>query len=211
VKPAERPEAQIPLVEPKGFEDPYWDRMRKYLEQFRPGEEGKPPWRLRFWGPGAILPPDAKPQPPLPGNMSVTITRSGDEPAKIVVKKDDETWEVTEDELDKLPAEVRPHVERMLGRIPGGAEGKPWLPGGKPWTWSYDFDFVPEWSVPHWEGRPEGRLEKRLEEMNRRMEELRNSIEELREKRPRLKAPVPQLKEAPPDKEEAPEKKEEKV
>lgn len=200
VKPAKRPELHFAQPHPKTIEDPTWDRMRQYLYQFRPGEGGKPPWRLRFWGPGAILPPDAKAHTPLPGNMSVAITRRGDEPAKIVVKRGEEKWEVAEDELDKLPDDVRSHVERALGRIATHRPSTPRSPDGK--VWSHDFDFVPDWPTPHWGSRPEGRVDKRLEEMNRRIEELRKSIDELREKRPRLKD-----KEARPPKDEKPDEK----
>jgi hypothetical protein len=164
----------------------------------RPGEvppwgEGKLPWRFRFWGPGWILPPEAKPEASLPDNVSVTITRSGDKPARIVVKRGDEKWEVTEDQLDKLPDDVRGPVERMLGQTPGRHAGKG----------AHDFDFVPEWPTPHWEGVPQGQMEKRMEEMSRRIEEMRKAIEQLRENRPRLKA-APKLKEVPAPKESAP-------
>ena len=203
LKPAKRPElaSPIPGLEPGG--KPSYEWLKKHLGEMAPGTdlrellpEGawQAPWRFRFWGPGGILPPDAKPRPPLPGNMSVTITRSGDEPAKIVVKRGDEKWEVTEDQLDKLPEEIRPHLERMLGRAAARRAAKPGPPDQK--SRSYDFDFIPDWRPPHWEGWPEGRLEQRLEEMNRRIDELRKSIEQLRENRPRLKA-APKLKEAP--------------
>ena len=201
-KPAKRPESQFPLPGPGRVEEPPRDWMKRYFDQFRPGEEGKQPWRFRFWGPGTILPPDAKPDREMPRDMQVTITRSGDDPAKIVVKRGDEKWEVTEDELGKLPDDVRPHVERMLGRTP---------PPGGPKSWSGDFDFVPEWPGPRWQVRPEGGLEKRMEEMNRRIDELRKSLDQMREQRPRLKdAPRPDSKKAPRPKDE-PKKKANKV
>jgi len=201
-KPAKRPESQLPLPGPGKVEELPNDWMQRYFHQFAPGEEGKPPWRFRFWGPGTILPPDAKPDRPMPRNMQVSITRSGDDPAKIVVQRGDEKWEVTEDDLDKLPDDVRPHVERMLGRTP---------PPGGPKGWSGDFDFVPEWPGPRWQVRPEGGLEKRMEEMNRRIDELRKSLDQMREQRPRLKdAPKRDSKKAPRPKDE-PKKKPEKV
>ncbi len=215
VKPAKRPESDLPALPRERPMEPPYDWIQRYFGGFvRPGEGEDVPWRFRYWGPGGILPPDAKPRPPLPGNMSVTITRSGDEPAKIVVKRGDEKWEITEDQLDKLPEDVRPHVEGMLGRFALRRADKPAGPARK--RWSYEFDFVPEWRPPHWEGWPEGRLEKRLEAMSRRIDELLESIEELRGKRPRLKAAPeteegPKLEEAPKFKEEAPEKKPEKV
>ncbi len=160
-------------------------RALKTLEGLRPGEVIRGPMRWRFFGPGAIVPPDAVPRPPLPGNMSVTITKQGDQPAKIKVTRGDQKWELTEDELDKLPDDVRPHIERMLGPIVGGRRDHH-LPG---------FDFAPDLTAPvppqaPPEAHPDGPLEKQLDDMNRRIERLRKSIEDMREKRPRLrKAP----------------------
>lgn len=53
----------------------------------------------------------------LPGGVSVAITREGDGPAKITVKRGDESWEILGDDqeaLAKLPEDVRPFVEQML-------------------------------------------------------------------------------------------------
>lgn len=50
----------------------------------------------------------------LPDDLSITVTRSGGEPAKITVKSKDQTHQITDAELDKLPAEVRKHVEPFL-------------------------------------------------------------------------------------------------
>lgn len=61
----------------------------------------------------------------LPDNMKVLIERQGKEPAKITVKRGDDSWEVNEEQLDKLPDDVRPIIERALG---GGPVTLP-LPG----------------------------------------------------------------------------------
>jgi hypothetical protein len=140
---------------------------------FQPGEALKGPLRWRFFGPAAIVPDDAWPRPPLPENMSITISKHADEPAQIKIKQGDQEWEVNEGELDKLPPKVRRHVEGMLGRMSGGAADHH----------IRRFDFAPDWTAP---ARPEGPLEKRLEEMNRRIDRLRKTIDELREMRPRL-------------------------
>lgn len=50
----------------------------------------------------------------LPSNVSVQITKSGDEPAKIVVKQGDKTYETTADKLETLPAELQGVVKPML-------------------------------------------------------------------------------------------------
>ena len=50
----------------------------------------------------------------LPENVTVSIVRKGTDPAKITVKKGEQSWEVTEKELSKLPEEVRKLVEPMI-------------------------------------------------------------------------------------------------
>ncbi len=52
----------------------------------------------------------------LPENVTVSIVRNGTYPAKITVKKDEQSWEVTEKELSKLPEDVRKLVEPMIPR-----------------------------------------------------------------------------------------------
>lgn len=190
VAPAKRP---APGQAEPGKPDSDWDQMRNWIERMRPGEEGRPPIRFRFFHPGTILPPDAAVQPPLPEGMAVVIRKEGKQPAEIVVTKGDQKWEVNENELDKLPADVRPHVDRMLGR--GSREL-----GGR----FQFFDFVPDWGaempvVPGVSETPaspeatapevplEGRMEKRLESLERRLEQMRKSLDELRENRPRLR------------------------
>lgn len=169
-----------------------WEQMRKWLERMRPGEEGRPPIRFRFFHPGTILPPGAAVQPPLPEGMSIVIRKKGEQPAEIIVAQGDQKWEVNENELDKLPADVRPHVNRMLGRGPQELGGR-----------FQFFDFVPEWAPPLatpdmgekpspsgekvFEMPSEGRMEKRLESLERRLEQMRKSLDELRENRPRLR------------------------
>jgi len=189
--PAKRPEEarQMPekFVPPPARAD--WETVQKWLEQMRPGREddtGRPPLRFRFFHPGAIVPKDVLVQKPMPANMSVVVSKVGEQPAQIVVRRGDDKWELTEKELDKLPAEVRPFVERMLGR---GAIG---FGGLKV------FDVVPDVMAPAMRGAPGGkfqmpqpgqmqfaplpgldpRLERRFDEMNRRLDRILKLMEE---------------------------------
>jgi hypothetical protein len=70
-----------------------------------------------------------------PKNLSVQIHKEGDKPAKIRVKRDDKEWEITEDKIEDLPEDLRPHVHRFFGRLwaPGGAGavGRSYVPGPK--------------------------------------------------------------------------------
>lgn len=76
--------------------------------------------------------------PPIPGNVSINIQKEGNRLAKVVVTRDEERWELTENELEKLPADLRPHVARMLRndhvRVLHAAPGVPALhaPPGLP-------------------------------------------------------------------------------
>ena len=53
----------------------------------------------------------------MPSDLSVTITREGDGPTKISVKRGGDSWEIAADDpeaLEQLPEDIRPFVERML-------------------------------------------------------------------------------------------------
>jgi len=72
-----------------------------------------------------------------PKDLTVRITKEGEQPAKVHVKRGDQEWEVTEDKLSELPDDVRPHVQKLLGRMlaPGFAAAASKVlrvqPGGK--------------------------------------------------------------------------------
>jgi hypothetical protein len=51
-----------------------------------------------------------------PTDLSIRVTKDGDQPAKIHVQRKDKEWDVTEDTLNELPEDIRPHVERYVGR-----------------------------------------------------------------------------------------------
>lgn len=183
-----------------------FEALRKWIEQLQPGagfgRQG--PMQFRFFRPGVILPRGALAHPPLPGNMSISITKTGDKPADIVVKLDEEKWEVSEKDLDKLPEKVRPYVDRMLGLATGtGAGAMRWMPevltpspqpesqtppgpnpSGEPRVGQPLFGSGPNINLPPLENR----IEKRLEEMKRHIEKLEN---ELHERHQDLKTPQP--------------------
>ena len=50
-----------------------------------------------------------------PDDLRITIRKSGNEPAEIIVRRGDDEWEVTERTLDKLPEDVRQYVQQFLG------------------------------------------------------------------------------------------------
>ncbi len=172
-----------------------WNKIHEWIDRMQSGDVGRGPMQFRFMHPGTILPPGANVRPPLPDNMTVIITKEGAKPANVVVRRNGKSWEVTEKELDKLPDNVRKHVELILGNF---SEPLPKWIGRKHIHRLLDrpdvpLEFVPDW--PH-HGRMsdpilkepaaassdsfEKRLERRFDEMNRRIEQIHKLLEQMR-------------------------------
>ena len=156
--------------------------IRKWMQQMAAGqagiEPGKGPWQFHIMRPGAILPPGAA-AARLPADTSVTITRRGDEPAKIVVEKGSQRWETTAKELDKLPADVRAMIEPMLPSDSAMAA-----------IGFHRHDARRGAKEPAAEKAPEqGALEKKLDDMNRKMEAMQKALDQLRSGKPPAKSP----------------------
>jgi hypothetical protein len=202
ITPVKRPEdGGIPAQSP----DSDIEALQKWMENMRSefqftGPNG--PMRFQFVRPGVILPRGALAHPPLPGNMSISITKTGDKPADIVVKMDDDKWEVTEKDLDKLPEKVRPFVNSMLGMSMGaGVGGTRWMseviapspqsqgigvPNSKGETSAGQV--LPGSGTNIILPQMENRIERRMEEMRKHLEKLEN---ELHQRRPDQKQPEP--------------------
>ena len=60
-----------------------------------------------------------QPEPALPKDMSISLEKQGDQPARITVKQGDKSWTVSEETLAELPQDVLVHVERILRRPQG--------------------------------------------------------------------------------------------
>jgi hypothetical protein len=106
-----------PTERPGGVEDALieFDSVWKPLEAWLGGPAGG---RLRIVGPGVV-----EDLPALPGNLSITVTKHNDDPAKITVKRDNDTWEITENDIDTLPEELREHVRRHVNGHHAAAPG----------------------------------------------------------------------------------------
>lgn len=144
--------------------NPEWERLFKILEQAESGDPSQGPLRLQFMRPGVLLPPGAPAVHPMPDDMTVRITKQGSKPAEVVVTQKDKKWETTEDRLDRLPDDVRPHVERLLGRF------------------CVTVDPLPDWRSSPDSPRPQmPDMEKQLHDMNRQLEQLRRALEDMQQ------------------------------
>ncbi|WLD14196.1 PDZ domain-containing protein [Planctellipticum variicoloris] len=54
----------------------------------------------------------------LPEGVTVSITRTGNEPAKVTVKRGEQSWETTEKDLSVLPEDLRGPINEMLQHPP---------------------------------------------------------------------------------------------
>jgi hypothetical protein len=179
ITPAKRPQNMIYKQEGAPAD---WKQIEEWMQKMHSGANANLPQQLRFrvFQPGAILPPNAPVQPPMPDNMSININRNGDKPADITVKWNDKKWEVTEKELDKLPPEVRPYVERMLGRgklqIMSSSNGSA---SGIVGAEAMDFTIpAPPAGTPgiQMQAQPFQPLEERLEELSRKIDQLQKEL-----------------------------------
>ncbi|MBN1394572.1 MAG: PDZ domain-containing protein [Pirellulales bacterium] len=190
VAPARRPAAERRQTTPPSEDD--WAIVQRWFESMKPGAGGgfgRTPVRFRFFHPGAIVSDEMVLAKKMPANLSIAIRKTGEQPARIEVRRDDDKWELTEKDLDQLPDDVRPFVERMLG-------------GNVMWSGGLRaFDMVPDVMVPVPPGArgqnftmpapPSGqmpvaplpdmeqRLQRRFDEMNRRMDRMIEMMEQM--------------------------------
>lgn len=119
VTPTKRPaQPPQPSAAPDKEASDEWNMLQENLRNYvvvphtvEPGEhlDGT---KMLLVMPGFVLPEQAK---DFPKDLEVTITKKGEEAAKITVKRGEEQWEVDAQSLDKLPEDIRPHVQQMLG------------------------------------------------------------------------------------------------
>jgi len=146
------------------------DEVSKRLLELLNRNQGERALRFYTLRPGWMLRPGTPHQPPLPANLTISVTKQGDQPAKIVVRQGDQTWEVTENEMDKLPKDLRPHVERMLGH------GLGW-PAIESLQQSNKMDGWPRLEL---KAAPKPHADRQIDQMRQQVEQLRKALDDLR-------------------------------
>lgn len=122
VTPIERPEAQQNQVVPV----PGGDVIEHIFKHQIPAVPmHAPPGMVRkgagvlFLEPGAVLPRPAGGviaiTPPIPPGTSISVTREHGKPVKINVKRGDEEWNISGDEIHTLPKDLQGPVRSVLG------------------------------------------------------------------------------------------------
>jgi hypothetical protein len=158
------------------IQDAQWQSGQRWVRVAAPRGSSAATLRLQVIRPGIILPSEAETYPPAPADLRIVITRQGNEPAQIDVRQGDREWKVTENQLDKLPPDVRQQVQRPLGWVLEGPAARDALSTLLPPT-----PVAPALGPT---GSTSGdRLEERLDEFNARLDGLFKSIEAMRESR----------------------------
>jgi hypothetical protein len=140
VTPAERPQPQhritLTATHPKGVMiDPErvqqllgegkLDELKAYIAQ----QAKELPLNVRYHAAGPVItthtdwpvPYKVAVTAEVADDLSLTITKSGKQPAEIKVQKGEQSWTVSEKELDKLPDDVRPSVQARLAQLNANA------------------------------------------------------------------------------------------
>lgn len=117
--PVKREEAKA-LTLPRSDAGPRLERLQaaqrqfeKALEALRAETEEDAAVDFMLVRPGAFMARAATEK--MPDDLTIQVTKKGNEPARIRVVKGDKNWEVTADKLDGLPKEIRPFVEQVAG------------------------------------------------------------------------------------------------
>ncbi|QDU73551.1 zinc metallopeptidase RseP [Bremerella volcania] len=91
--------------------------------------------RLRFFGPGQMVPPQVRLQAldkDMPQNMMIRVEKKGDAPTTLHIERDGQKWSVTEDQIDQLPEDLQPVAKKYLtfgntGNIIIGGQDVPFI------------------------------------------------------------------------------------
>jgi hypothetical protein len=155
---------------------------RAWIEKLRPKMAPGQPLTFHIVGPGQIVPygltkldVTVHTKASLADGSEIEITRHSGDPAKVVVTHDKDQWEGTSADLSKIPENIRPEVERLLGSPAGHMQ----------------FFASPDEAMPGNTMTFSGRapqpgeivagpnVEKRLGEMQKQIDDLRKQVEAL--------------------------------
>jgi hypothetical protein len=151
--------------------------------------------RMQLIRPGHMLPAGATfvTHARIPDDVSFFIEKEGEQPAEIKVRRGEETWSAKEGQLDSLPPDIRPHVERLLGHGPMpftmAVPARPVkVPGVPVPPVAIDFadgkkvraeriHIVGPGGTKQTAERRKGSLEQRLEQMNKNLERMNEQMQ----------------------------------
>lgn len=151
------------------------------------------PRGMRMFGNGMVLGGQPFNLNQMPGGVSVSMSREGDGPATVTVKKGDKTWTVKGDDekaLKELPDDVRPFVQNMLHGGQGGMGGMHFNLGDLQSMLSGELGDLNMQGIDHEavQKRLQGarertqkagqQLQERLEQMEKQIHQLQEQLEE---------------------------------
>ncbi|MFC1758055.1 PDZ domain-containing protein [Planctomycetota bacterium] len=177
VTPAERPRDLDGRRAPWGniHLDERWEGLMPHLRGMVDGDLED--FDISMIHPGVVIGPAE-----LPKGVSITVQRDGDGPAKIAIKRGNDSWEVTEDSIDELPDDLQGPAKKVLSAV-----------GGRTLLRRPGVERQFERILPGLRAAPEKRIRRRPrndsenKELRSQLEDMRNEIQELREMLKELK------------------------
>ncbi|MCA9270885.1 MAG: PDZ domain-containing protein [Planctomycetales bacterium] len=147
------------------------------------GHGDKEGWHWQFVHPGIVIGADAHAEvieagddDDLPDDLVVVVVKQDDGPAKIQVRSGDKSWNVAEDQLDKLPENVRDLVKKYLAKAQARKGARLELPAGPRWR------PLEAPAVHALQLRGDGQVEKQLKDVQGRLERIEGLLKQLTEK-----------------------------
>ena len=134
---------------------------------------------FRFVNPGMILDFDGMTIfPDFPNNANIKVERKNDEKAKITIERDGKEWNVTEENLDELPKDLRAWAEKILKapKFPAPIRNRSFVP--RPMGIDVE-ELKKQFRV--FEQPKNKAQDKQILELKKEIRELRKMIEELKE------------------------------
>ncbi|PQO28697.1 PDZ domain-containing protein [Blastopirellula marina] len=150
--------------------------------------EGAPGARIRIFGPAQIVPPDVRLRmmdDDLPQNLLIRVEKKGDAPAKLHIEREGQVWDVTADDIDQLPEDLRPIAKRFLAKNANG----PVIFGGKDVPFSDLKDMMIEMQPGHFapgKVMMPPNVEMMQKQMQRQMQEMQEMMKRMHQQMDRI-------------------------
>lgn len=155
---------------------------------------GQPGKRMRFIGPGQMVPPEVRLQglgADMPQNLMIRVEKKGDGPTNLHIEREGKSWDVTEANIDDLPEDLRPIAKRYLAQ---GAVGNNIIIGGQDVPFIELQEMMKDMGPQGFPGNAD--FEQRMQEEMKQMHEM---IRKMHERMERIQVAPPAADKAAPN------------
>jgi membrane-associated protease RseP (regulator of RpoE activity) len=155
--------------------------LQGWVMQLAGPHDGRTPLTIKSVGPGLVTSRSVVTfGREFPEDLKVRIIKEGKKPAKHSIEWGDESWEVSEEELDQLPDKVKPYVQQLRARrVANYVKELPSQQTGSHYTYVYTKEGASSKDV----SGTDRDVERRLESVERQLKEVLDELRKLRAER----------------------------